>query len=584
MDKIKQAIELHNYQQAYELLEQYMQAGQTYTDTLAILEASIYIGFEDFQKAMRCIEEGLKLNPLNHELYFMLGNVYEAFSLYKKAYLCYENALFHCKSNEEDYSIIQDYFQSFLARTHTTVPGVSIILLTFNNLDYTIKCIDSIRDFCAASCYEIICVDNGSTDGTEDYLKSQSDLKYQLNHKNYGFAAGCNIGIRLANPDNDIFLLNNDTILTENALFWLRMGLYEKEEIGAAGAVSNYAGNGQVISETYHTLSEYMEYGLTHNVPLELPLAYRTLLIGFALLIKRSAYEITGDLDERFFPGNFEDNDYCTRLILNNYKLVVCKNSFIFHFGSKGFSALEEQNPTENYNSAFEINQQRYIDKWHIRPYYSSFYRNELIEQMAPEDKWNEIYCLDIGCACGATLLEIQNHYPNARLYGIELDPYSAAFASHIATVVEGNMETMEFPFDVTFDYIILGDILEHLVEPEQLLKKLKEHLSEQGVIITSIPNILHYSAIGQILMGSFEYADSGILDRTHLRFFTKYNSAKLLQDCGYEIIGFQKLQKTPADDFTSMNNLIDALAAIPGVVDKEQFFVTQYVYKAKPI
>lgn len=203
---------------------------------------------------------------------------------------------------------------------------------------------------------------------------------------------------------------------------------------------------------------------------------------------------------------------------------------------------------------------------------------------MTPEDKSNAINCLDIGCACGATLLEIKNRYPSANLYGIELDPHSAAFASHIATVVQGNVETMDFPFDVSFDYIILGDVLEHLVEPRQLLRRLKSHLSDRGVIITSIHNVLHFSAIGQILMGSFTYTDSGVLDRTQLRFFTLYDSAHLLQDSGYEIMTLQKLIERHDEDFTAMNNLLNCLASIPNVVDKEQFYVTQYIYKVKPV
>lgn len=446
------------------------------------------------------------------------------------------------------------------------------------------NCVASIRKFCSPSAYEIICIDNGSLESPAEWLKAQPDIKYQINPENLGFAGGCNVGIRMANPENDIFLLNNDTLMTENALFWLRMGLYEKEEIGASGAVSNYAGNRQAVSGNFNNFSECLEYGFSHNVPMEQPLSYRPLLIGFAMLIKRTAFEQTGFLDERFFPGNYEDNDYSTRLIFNEYKLVLCKNSFIAHIGGAGFSALGNQNSSNEYQNALETNCQRYIEKWHIRPAYSFFCRTELIDLIETKDKPAAIKCLDIGCACGATLLEIQSRYPNADLYGIELDPHSAAFASHIATVVQGNAETMDFPFDVTFDYIILGDVLEHLVDPGQLLKKLKNHLSEKGAIITSIPNILHYSAISQILMGSFAYSDSGVLDRTHLRFFTLFDSINLLHNSGYEIMDLRKVIEKPQNDSVATNALLDNLASIPGVVGKEQFYVMQYIFKAKPV
>lgn len=582
MEHIKYAIEQQDYQNAYDLLKNYLDTNPDYTDSLAIVEASVYMGLEYWEQALECIKNGLKLNPINYELYFMLGNMYELSAEYSKAYLCYENALYHCKDGGEDYAAIKECFQQFIARTGTKVPPVSIVMLTFNGSYCTRQCVESIRKYCTDSSYEIICVDNGSSDDTEDWLKEQRDIKSHFNHTNLGFAAGCNIGIRLADPNNDIFLLNNDTVLTENALFWLRMGLYEKEEIGAAGSVTNCAGNKQVIDETYNTLAEYIEYGLKHNIPMEQPLAYRLRLVGFALLLKRAAVDKTGDLDERFFPGNFEDDDYCTRLILNDYKLVLCRNSFIFHYGNMGFLSLKEQK--KPYVSNFGLNYQRYMDKWHIDPSYSFFARNDIIELMQEEDKWEPISCLDIGCACGGTLLEIQNHYPNAELYGIELDPYSAAFASHIATVVQGNVETMGIPFDRVFDYIIMGDILEHLIEPEKLLNELKSHLSERGTIITSIPNILHFSAIGQILKGSFEYADSGVLDRTHMRFFTLYNCIMMFHSCGYEMIAIRRIMQQPSEQQKEMETFIDQLTAIPGVVDKEQFLVSQYIFRVRPI
>lgn len=580
LNTIKKAIEQEHYSNAYELLENYLQTGISYTDSIAILEASIYLGTQEYAKALRCVMDGLKINPLNYELYFLLGQAYEIHSENEKAYLCYENAVYHCKEHEEDLIYLNSYFQDFQTNTNTVVPNVSIIILTLNNLEYTKKCLDSIRRFCSPSC-EVIVVDNGSTDGTREYLKIQTDVKYHFNNKNLGFSGGCNVGIHMANPKNDIFLLNNDTILTENALFTLRMGLYENEKNGAAGAITNNAGNHQIINEIFQSLDEYLHYGFTHNIPCTDSLEFRILLIGFALLIRRSAYEKTGDLDEQFFPGNFEDNDYCTRLILNDYNLVLCKNSFIFHFGGKSFSLLENNNET-TYSSSYLTNQQRYIDKWHIRPYYSQFGRPELLKQMDSKDKFQSINVLDIGCACGATLLEIKNRFPNANLYGIELDSYSATFASHIAKVTQGNVETMELSFDVNFDYIILGDILEHLVNPEILLSKLKKHLSPNGAIITSIPNILHYSAMLQILGGSFEYSDFGILDRTHLRFFTKYNSVKLLEQCGYQIVGFDKIIEEPNEKQFETKHYIEQLAQLPNAVEKEQFLVAQYIFKAK--
>ena len=88
----------------------------------------------------------------------------------------------------------------------------SIIILTYNHLDLTKDCIESIRKYTEQDTYEIIIVDNHSQDETPEWLKTQSDLHVILNQENVGFPKGCNIGIEASARENDILLLNNDTI------------------------------------------------------------------------------------------------------------------------------------------------------------------------------------------------------------------------------------------------------------------------------------------------------------------------------------------------------------------------------------
>ena len=95
----------------------------------------------------------------------------------------------------------------------------SIIILTYNNLEYTKKCLESIKKYTEKNSYEIIIVDNNSTDGTREYLKKEKNLKVILNDSNEGFPKGVNKGIKIANKENDILLLNNDTVVTTN---WLK--------------------------------------------------------------------------------------------------------------------------------------------------------------------------------------------------------------------------------------------------------------------------------------------------------------------------------------------------------------------------
>ena len=103
---------------------------------------------------------------------------------------------------------------------------------------------------------KIYVYDNNSTDGTKEWLKDQKDLKIIYNKENVGFPKGCNQGISITNKKNDILLLNNDTIVTENWLKNLKICLESKANIGAVGSVCNQNGNKQGVDFTYENFDE----------------------------------------------------------------------------------------------------------------------------------------------------------------------------------------------------------------------------------------------------------------------------------------------------------------------------------------
>jgi 2-polyprenyl-3-methyl-5-hydroxy-6-metoxy-1,4-benzoquinol methylase len=134
-----------------------------------------------------------------------------------------------------------------------------------------------------------------------------------------------------------------------------------------------------------------------------------------------------------------------------------------------------------------------------------------------------------------------------------------------------GNIESMNFPFnDVSFNVIICGDVLEHLIDPYTTIENLKKHLSPNGIIITSIPNIREWETLKSILFhGDFKYQDSGILDKTHLRFFCKKNSIALFENAGYTVqqvkssflkgkVSLSRKIRVPILQFLTFGNYVD--------------------------
>ncbi len=163
------------------------------------------------------------------------------------------------------------------------------------------------------------------------------------------------------------------------------------------------------------------------------------------------------------------------------------------------------------------------------------------IEQHIPVGK-NIV--LEIGCAAGRLGKRLRERNKVDRIIGIELFEPAAREAKKIYDeVIVGDIESIELNYSNYFDFVICGDVLEHLKEPDAILKKIHGMLKMDGVLIVTIPNIQHYSVIFNLLFkGSWEYRDAGIMDKTHLRFFTRKSFSRVLLDNNYSIIVCQGL------------------------------------------
>lgn len=448
----------------------------------------------------------------------------------------------------------------------------SIVILTYNKLEYTKMCIDSIKKYTPKWSYEIIVVDNHSTDGTVEWLKEQKNIKTIFNSENMGFPKGCNQGIEIATGEN-ILLLNNDVIVTHNWLENLERCLYSSDDIGAVGAVTNNCSYYQAISVNYKSIDEMQDFARNFNISNPDKWEERLKLIGFCMLFKREVADKIGLLDERFTPGNYEDDDYSLRIRKAGYRLILCQDTFIHHFGSVSFGENKDR-----YINLLQVNKQKFIEKWGFDPHYYTSIRHDLISLLtAPKDQ--EINVLEIGCACGATLLKIKSLYKNAKLYGIELNEGAGASASLFADVKITNVEkdTLDYP-EGFFDYIILGEVLEHLIDPWLVLKKLRTHLKHQGQIIASVPNVMHFSIVRNLLNGYWTYEDAGILDRTHMRFFTLNEIGRMFTGAGYTDLEFKgvTVPMTESDD-----KFIKGILTVTNAKNEEQLKTYQYLVKA---
>lgn len=156
----------------------------------------------------------------------------------------------------------------------------------------------------------------------------------------------------------------------------------------------------------------------------------------------------------------------------------------------------------------------------------------ELLPEGAPR-------VLDVGCASGALGLEIKQRRPGAVVHGIErADGALAAAEANLERVFPADLERGVPELDGPYDCIVFGDVLEHLIDPWTLLRALTAHLAPEGRVIASIPNLRYYKVVRDLVMrGRFTYRESGVLDATHLRFFTRHEMLKLFERAGLEVV-----------------------------------------------
>jgi GT2 family glycosyltransferase/Tfp pilus assembly protein PilF len=254
-------------------------------------------------------------------------------------------------------------------RVKTANKLTSIVILTYNQLNYTRKCLASILKNTSEP-FELIVVDNGSSDDTVEYLQTalneqKPEIKFKIlqNKRNLGFAAANNQGIAAARGDY-ILLLNNDVVVTRGWLRRLLACAEQDTQIGLVGPQTNYIAGPQRVTdvsydvESLEGLDSFAEAFAKKNRGQH---KEQWRIVGFCMLIKRQVIEKIGGLDIRYGLGNFEDDDFCIRARLAGFKARIAENCFVHHFGGKTFKGARI-----DYQDSLNKNWEIFKQKWNI--------------------------------------------------------------------------------------------------------------------------------------------------------------------------------------------------------------------------
>ncbi len=244
------------------------------------------------------------------------------------------------------------------------VPRASIVLVTYDNRELTRLCLDSLDRATAYPDYEVIVVDNGSTDGTvtllRDFAARDGRLRLILNPHNAGFAAATNQGIRAATGEY-VVMLNDDTVVSTHWLARLLAPLAAAgSDVGLVCPSTNRIGNDAQIVTNYRDLAGMERLAWQRNQEFGAAVRDLPMVALFCAAARRQVLLDVGLLDERFAIGMFEDDDLSRRMQARGLRTVCADGGFVHHFGQASFGKLDE----DEYQRIWEANRRRFEEKW----------------------------------------------------------------------------------------------------------------------------------------------------------------------------------------------------------------------------
>jgi GT2 family glycosyltransferase len=248
-------------------------------------------------------------------------------------------------------------------------PGASVrataVVVSFDNLPFTRMCLESLLADPDRAVDEIVVVDNGSSDGTVEYLTSLAAqvpiVRVLFNQTNRGFAPGVNQGLAVATGGR-LLVLNNDTIVPPGALGRLLAHL-DDASVGVVGPVTNAAGNGARVLTTYRTHEEMVRFARRRAASHRGRRRELDVLHMFCVALRQPLLDEVGMLDERFEVGLFEDDDFSRRVRRAGLGVVCADDVFVHHFGEATLGSLV---PGGGYTDLFARNRSRFEEKWGV--------------------------------------------------------------------------------------------------------------------------------------------------------------------------------------------------------------------------
>lgn len=392
----------------------------------------------------------------------------------------------------------------------------SLVVLAYNQLSYTKLCMDSIYKYSDDIDFEVITVNNGSSDGTREYFNSLPNKKKINYDVNVGIEKAINDAIDIC--DGEYFvLINNDIIVTTNWLSNIVKVLDSDPKIGAVVPASNTPTNDQIVYAEYSNTAELQEFAKKYNVSNPRLWEERVDLTMYLVAFRTATLRELGKLDTAYSPGGYDDDDLSFRYRRAGYKLILAYDTYVHHYISVTMS--------EHYvdHAHMSKNHLYFMKKFGVNVYNVIQLLNYLVLLNLDCSKSGDLSFLSIGKTCGNTMLRAKNILKRNEQIGTIKTTYYALETLYMQdlktlfdNVLLGSLDTAcDDIADNKYDFIFIEEDFSSLndIAINKLLKDLRNNLRSDGDLIITFTNsaLKEFKENLETILKSYSYTISDI-------------------------------------------------------------------------
>lgn len=424
------------------------------------------------------------LNKIEFELIPIIDDFYYDLYFFTRIYGNKEKEKQHFR-NEYLQMVANPYIDASLEKNEFKYE-VSIAVIAYNKLDYTKLCVESILKYTPNYInYELILVNNGSTDGTQEYFESISPTKlFSLKVNSLQIMNGA--VPRLFEGKYQL-VISNDVIVTENYLDNLIKCMESDPHIGMIVPTTPNTSNLQGIDANYSSLEEMHIFAKNNNVSDPTKWEERVRLCNPLMFIRGEAYNSSrgvGSTDKYFVYSEFGDDALSLRMRRAGYKLILAKDCFCHHFGSVTLGDNRVHKDTLGKSRQLFLN--RYsVDAWNL----SACYDPLLFANLNIIKNFEKVDILGINSGYGSNPLKIKEYYKSLGQNNVSLKYYTddESFYDDLNSIGDkvwrAEDELLFSLKNMKFDYIVIENNINHFIKCEYEINKLRNSLKQNGIL-----------------------------------------------------------------------------------------------------